>query len=334
MPREVLVVCLVLVLLVQAGSGLRLPRINAKLPRIGRLVILSSSDDEGAIPAQPAEPPATVSIEEDISSIFKMFLKAEAEAKEGMYAVPPSVLTDNAPFLTKGRIYEKVVKTLLTGARSAEEVSRLEKVDSFLYGFVRSERKSRARLKVNYIIAGATTGRLDESIDMLHEADEIDEELLLYINGLINKQLLRSGGPAAESEDELVPGSSGKNAVDILKLINKRLEAQLKAVNGKKELLLLAKLMSIEDPQTREDVLKSRLKKVEDMDNFAQFVAEGIEHLTMVNSSQGKIEMSLGKIEKMKDILLSTQQMLSFYSKSGQDELFTTESALDPATPT
>lgn len=267
-------------------------------------------------------------IEEDIEQILDLYLTAETKKMKeeggGLQSVSPTVLMENAAFLCKGRLYEKVIKRRMETSASAEEAGLLQRVDSFMLGFIKSERKSRSRLKVNYIIAGATSNRLDRSIDLLHEADEIDEDLMQYISGLIKRQTLRLGGPAAESEDDL-PLGTGKNAIEILKMIYKRLEAQMKT-QGKAELILLAKLMLEQDPSRREDILKDQLYKVEDMENFAFFVESGIEHLTMNASSQDQ-QVSVGKVERMKDILLSAKSRLQFYQN--QNEVFSTRKEED-----
>ena len=59
---------------------------------------------------------------------------------------------------------------------------QVEAIDAFLGGFVASERKQRARLKLNYVIAGASTNRLDQSIRLLADSDEIDDSLLAFID--------------------------------------------------------------------------------------------------------------------------------------------------------
>jgi len=257
----------------------------------------------------------TLSVENDINGIVDLCLRADA-SPGGLPSISPSVLTLNAAYLAKGRLYEKVVKKRLEEAVKSEESARLERVDSFLHGFVQSERKKRARLKVNYIMAGATTGRLEESIEMLYEADEIDETLLLYINGLINTQLSRS--PAVEFPGkEVLEGGSGENSIAILKLIYRRLEAQVKTVNAKKELLLLAKLVGEKDPQRRVDILKKQLTKVEDMETFVLFVADGIEHLTKSSSQDNQVS-----IERMKDLLVDAKSMLNPLLSS--NDLFST----------
>ena len=254
-------------------------------------------------------------IEEDIAEIIDTYVKAEASA-EGIRTVNPTLLLENAAFLAKGRLYESVMKRRMGASTTPETARLLESVDSFLLGFIQAERKSRSRLKVNYIMAGATTGRLDESIELLYEADEIDEDLLLYLNGLVNKQLMRSAGPAAESIEDVPAGSSGQQSIEVLRMIYKRIEAQMKT-QGKKELMLLARLFAENDPQRRESLLRSRLGKVEEMDEFALFVASGIEHMT--RNEQAGEDKFVGKLERMKDIMRSVRQLAVF---SNQDEVF------------
>lgn len=285
------------------GNLHHLPLLGTKLIRRTSISLQSSTPDD-------VSDLSPNSIEEDVSRILEMYFQAEGTA-DGIRSVNPSILLENAPFLAKGRIYEQVLKKKMDQLRSNDDIVRLGNVDSFIRGFVLSERKSRARLKVNYIMAGATSNRLDESIELLYNTEEIDEDLLLYINSLINKQLVRSGGPTAESEDDLEPDSTGSKTIQVLRLIYKRLEAQMKT-QGKMELILLAKLMSEEDAAAREKILRSQLVKVEDMDGFANFVRSGIDHMTAV-SSQGK-EVSVGKIERMKDILISANELLQFFN--------------------
>lgn len=50
-----------------------------------------------------------------------------------------------------------------------KELNSLKRVDSFLSGYVSSERKTRARLKVNYILAGAEIGQTREAIRLLSD---------------------------------------------------------------------------------------------------------------------------------------------------------------------
>jgi hypothetical protein len=104
-----------------------------------------------------------LSIQEEIRSIVEVFKTADG----GVGSVDPSILTDNAHILTKSKFYEIVMEDIIRGCVTSKEVTKIEAIDSFLRGFIVSERKQRSRLKLNYIIAGASSNRLDESIQML-----------------------------------------------------------------------------------------------------------------------------------------------------------------------
>lgn len=55
--------------------------------------------------------------------------------------------------------------TIRTIAR--QELLSLKRVNSFLQGFIFSEKKSRARLKINYLLAGAEIGQVDTAVNRL-----------------------------------------------------------------------------------------------------------------------------------------------------------------------
>ena len=112
---------------------------------------------------EPDEYTEVLSIQEEIRSIVDVFKTAEG----GMASVDPTILTENAHILTKSRHYETVMEDIIRACVTSKEVAKIEAIDSFLRGFIVSERKQRSRLKLNYIIAGASSNRLDESIQML-----------------------------------------------------------------------------------------------------------------------------------------------------------------------
>ena len=98
---------------------------------------------------------------ENISSI----IDALARSKN----IDPKMLIENAHVLSKGHMYEEVIKSKLEKAQNADDTLALKRVDALLKGFLSSERKQRSRLKINYILAGANTHRLDEAIQLLSE---------------------------------------------------------------------------------------------------------------------------------------------------------------------
>jgi hypothetical protein len=127
-----------------------------------------------------------------------MFVTAEG----GISSVSPVILMENAHILTKGRLYEYVMEKTIEECDNKKDISKIEAVDSFMKGFIVSERKQRSRLKMNYMMAGASSNRLDDAIALLSESDEIDDSLVNYVDSLIKKEMLRAAGPAATEESE------------------------------------------------------------------------------------------------------------------------------------
>ena len=138
------------------------------------------------------------------------------------------------------------MEELLDECDSKEAVSMLERLDGVVRSFIQSERKSRCRLKVNYLINGAASNRLEEAIFMLSNANEIDDNLLRFIDSLIQKRITFVGGPTADKEDKKLLSASGKDAVSALKMVYKRLKAEMQF---KKDfnLKLLAELIDEKD---------------------------------------------------------------------------------------
>jgi hypothetical protein len=208
-------------------------------------------------------------IKNEIGSMVEQIL-GFARSTGNINALDPRILTENSHVITKGRLYEEVMASRVEAATDRQEVMELERVDAFLKGFITSERKSRARLKVcitiidtiilyihtndvyiydtytpkvNYILAGASSQRLDESIMMLSESDEIDDELLFYLEALVKKEVLRAAGPSSllEEDSSDSEGSSvgsftdversfmatNKDTLNILRMVQRRLKAEL-----------------------------------------------------------------------------------------------------------
>lgn len=312
------------------GRLVALPMLHPRLsPLLSVVAGREQEQGQGQGQRDQQHPGHVPTVEEEIDEVVGIYTAAEA-SPEGIGAVNPTLLLDRAHLLVKGRLYEKIMKRRIEGSETPEQAARLESVDRFLHGFVQAERKSRSRLKVNYIMAGAASGRLDDSIELLHEADEIDEDLLGYLSSLLGKQLLRSGGPTAESDRDLPAGGSGQQSVEVLRLVYKRLEAQLKT-QGNKELSLLARIVAEDQPERREALLRARLSKVEDMEDFAFFLQDGIQHMTKAASAGGGAGegqdqgQSVGQLERIKDVLLSVQQLM----RRNQDEVFATNRSGD-----
>lgn len=107
------------------------------------------------------------SMKNDLETIINSFLNVSPESP--LEFMDPTVLVENSYLLTKSGLYEGIMDEKLNSAVSQEEIVRIEKTDKFLRRFINSERKSRSRLKLNYLICGATTGRFEEAIQNLSE---------------------------------------------------------------------------------------------------------------------------------------------------------------------
>lgn len=167
-------------------------------------------------------------------------------------------------------------------------------------------------------IPGASSSRLEEAIELLHDSDEIDDHLLLYIDNLIKKELIKTVGPVATREDDedSITGI-GKTTIDILRMVERWLLAQVK-MNSQFDVKLLAKVLNMNDEIGQEALLKQSLSTVASIDAFYTFVADGIDHLNeksmtsysindeVIAKPQDKksVELSVDTTEKMKNIMI------------------------------
>lgn len=128
--------------------------------RHGRYVLLvqaavnAGTDNNDVVPVK--------TIKDEISEIISKYLETGD-------TINPVDLVDNAYILAQGRLYEEVIEEKLQNSLTAENAADVERLDSILRGFIVAERKSRSRLKVNYLMAGASTGRLEQAIQMLSD---------------------------------------------------------------------------------------------------------------------------------------------------------------------
>lgn len=107
----------------------------------------------------------------------------------GLQSINPQILLDKSEYLCKEGVYDAIMSyrfsecqkqipaddvsagnnnetsTIRTIAR--QELLSLKRVNSFLQGFIFSEKKSRARLKINYLLAGAEIGQVDTAVNRL-----------------------------------------------------------------------------------------------------------------------------------------------------------------------
>ena len=129
------------------------------------------------------------------------FIEGETSFKSSIYTViddllanylnsnkiDPIILSDNSYLLTN-EAYSVVMNDLLNSCEDLKSVKVLEYLDSVIRSFIVSEKKSRSRLKLNYLVSGASSNRLEEAIELLSSTDEIDDELLVYIDSCIDRK--------------------------------------------------------------------------------------------------------------------------------------------------
>jgi len=226
-----------------------------------------------------------VSIKDEVSSLLEHFVELDrAGDSSDMMRELSSKLTEHAHLFAKGDIYETVLQERATACSTEAETARVGRVDTLVRGFIQSERKARARLKVNYVLAGAASDRIDEAVTMLAEADEIDDDLFLCIDALIQKELANRLGPTASSGEEDIKNLTGvgKSTVEVLKMVQRRLRAEIQTMN-QPQVKLLALLVHELDASKRDRMLRQHLKKVEEMEAFAVFVENAAEHLISNN---------------------------------------------------
>lgn len=116
-------------------------------------------------------------IRDDIKDIINMFVTAEG----GIGSISPTILMQNAHILTKGRLYEYVMEKTIEECDNKKDIRKIEAVDAFMKGFIVSERKQRSRLKMNYMMAGASSNRLDDAISLLSERS-VSHFVMRYTN--------------------------------------------------------------------------------------------------------------------------------------------------------
>jgi len=259
-----------------------------------------------------------LSIREEVDKILDKCLTRDTVSGDLTANVDLSILLENAHILTKDGIYEEAYKDRINSYITPKDIEIAEKADDMIRAFINAERKLRARLKLNYILAGATSSRLDEAINTLAESDEIDIPLIVYTEALIDKELIRCGGPTSLSEaDRTSVPKTNQITLDILRMIRKRLQAELRLqAEDKNHLRLLAQLTAENNIQIRELLLKQNLIKVEDLDEFNNLLDTAIIHI----SENDNVEGQAGMLEKLRDIRVSVQRQQTWLRTGLQDE--------------
>lgn len=115
----------------------------------------------------PDNTPPGLTFEEETELIVKGLL--QRVIANGIQGIDPAYLADNAHIISKGKLYEEAMKQLMLSTTNKDELAAMEELDRFLRGYISGERKARARMKIDYLIAGATSNRFEEAVGMLSE---------------------------------------------------------------------------------------------------------------------------------------------------------------------
>jgi hypothetical protein len=79
------------------------------------------------------------------------------------------LLNDNSHILCRSRYYEDAVDSIKLECNDKLRLETLETIDSNIRDFIVTERKVRARNKINYLIVAASLEKLDYAISNLYE---------------------------------------------------------------------------------------------------------------------------------------------------------------------
>lgn len=90
-------------------------------------------------------------IKEIVTSFLAQIIEKNADI---MSVVNPLTLGENAYVLAKNTLYEDVMEGLLLNVVDTKQAEAIQRIDAILKGFIQTERKTRSRLKLNYILAG------------------------------------------------------------------------------------------------------------------------------------------------------------------------------------
>ena len=262
-------------------------------------------------------------LKDELKVLLNQLLYVEMQDRGKSSMMASTMFLENDYLFAKSDLYETVMDELIQMASNDDEISALCRVDTLLKGFVNNERKRRAKLKLDYLLAGASTGKLEEAVLLLSETDEIDQDLFTFIDGMIKKEVMTKLGPTADEEDIKDIEGIGKNAIDVLQMLKRRLDAETKGEINE-FVKLLATMINESDAAQRDKLLRRSLRRVEEIEDFEQFVDEAVQHLTSTtipNSSDGNYHDSQSDrsevstlrggavVEVIKDIKFSTQEM-------------------------
>lgn len=132
-----------------------------------------NSDDDTSYPSPPEESATendeTMSSTSDRTLILSIITRiAESYLPNKSFDdLDPTIFTENAHILCRGRLYEDIISNLIASAKSEQVSQHLQRIDALIRGFLSSERKSRSRLKVNYLLAAASEELFDDAMAAL-----------------------------------------------------------------------------------------------------------------------------------------------------------------------
>lgn len=141
---------------------------------------------------------------------------------------------------------------------------------------------------------------------------------MLCISSSIEKLFQQQMGGFGVMDGDTSKMESDSIAVDVLRRIEKRLKAE-RITENREEVRLLSKLLREEDHDVRFKLLKEKLDTIERLTSFDEFLRDGIKFLRTREEEdyksehriQRKVELPVGTIERMKDIQVDMDKLMS-----------------------
>lgn len=130
----------------------------------------NSGDEEGDGVDDNDNEEGELTIEDEIQESINILMAIDEMGE--LEHLKPSFLTERSHLLCNGNKYREVYESRMKDeSLTPESLARLERVNAVLSGFIQSEKKSRSRLKLNYILACILDKQiLEEAIQKLSMA--------------------------------------------------------------------------------------------------------------------------------------------------------------------
>eukprot|EP00611_Tribonema_gayanum_P031891 TRINITY_DN9343_c0_g1_i1.p1 TRINITY_DN9343_c0_g1~~TRINITY_DN9343_c0_g1_i1.p1 ORF type:complete len:352 (-),score=89.30 TRINITY_DN9343_c0_g1_i1:447-1451(-) len=216
----------------------------------------------------------------------------------------PDVLESHTPDLLRdgSAVYKQTMALRASRARDGDERAKLERVEAFLNGYLQQQRRRNSRVRVQEILGAAAVGpqELDAAMAELSASKGIDSDLVEYVTGLVE---------AEEMKRMDTDGSSRLLAV--LRAVRDRLQAELRT-GSRPEIRILAYALRLPTALQRSDYLRSAFTKLEDLEEFLDFVTEGVGYFEN-GGIDVRSNMPQDNLDKMKDIQREAERMREFY---------------------